>query len=37
VLTETAAYSSTTNAGAWLLPTTVLQGRIIKFGVRWDF
>jgi Carboxypeptidase regulatory-like domain len=36
VLTETAAYSGT-NGGAWLLPTSVLQGRIIKFGVRWDF
>jgi hypothetical protein len=36
VLTETAAYSGT-NGGAWLLPTTVLQARIIKFGVRWDF
>jgi hypothetical protein len=36
VLTETATYSGT-NGGAWLLPTSVLQGRIIKFGVRWDF
>jgi hypothetical protein len=36
VLTENTAYSGT-NGGAWLLPTTVLQGRIIKFGVRWDF
>jgi hypothetical protein len=35
-LTETAAYSGT-NGGSWLLPTTVIQGRIIKFGVRWDF
>jgi hypothetical protein len=36
VLTEQAAYSGT-NGGAWLLPTSVLQGRIIKFGARWDF
>ncbi len=36
VLSENAAYSGA-NGGAWLLPTTVLQGRIIKFGVRWDF
>jgi hypothetical protein len=36
VLSEQSAYSGT-NGGAWLLPTTVLQGRIIKFGVRWDF
>ena len=36
VLSEQTAYSGT-NGGAWLLPTTVLQGRIVKFGVRWDF
>ena len=36
VLTENAAYSGA-NGGAWLLPTSVIQGRIIKFGVRWDF
>jgi Carboxypeptidase regulatory-like domain/TonB-dependent Receptor Plug Domain len=36
VLTESATYSGT-NGGAWLLPTSVIQGRIIKFGVRWDF
>ena len=36
VLTETATYSGV-NGGAWLLPTSVIQGRIIKFGVRWDF
>ena len=36
VLTENTAYSGA-NGGAWLLPTTVLQARIIKFGVRWDF
>jgi hypothetical protein len=36
VLTEQSAYSGT-NGGAWLLPTSVLQGRIVKFGVRLDF
>ncbi len=36
VLSETSAYSGA-NGGAWLLPTSVLQGRIIKFGARWDF
>src|SRR5262249_18233108 len=36
VLTENTAYSGA-NGGAWLLPTTVLQARIIKLGVRWDF
>ena len=36
VLTENATYSGT-NGGAWLLPTTVIQGRIIKFGMRLDF
>jgi hypothetical protein len=36
VLTETATYSGV-NGGAWLLPTSVIVGRIIKFGVRWDF
>jgi hypothetical protein len=35
-LTENATYSGT-NGGAWLLPTSVIQGRIIKFGMRWDF
>ena len=35
-LTETATYSGT-NGGAWLLPTSVIVGRIIKFGGRWDF
>jgi hypothetical protein len=35
-LTENAAYSGA-NGGAWLLPTSVIQGRIIKFGMRWDF
>jgi hypothetical protein len=36
VLTENTTYSGA-GGGAWLLPTTVIQGRIIKFGVRWDF
>jgi hypothetical protein len=36
VLSESATYSGA-NGGAWLLPTSVIQGRIIKFGVRWDF
>jgi hypothetical protein len=36
VLTENATYSGA-SGGAWLLPTSVIQGRIIKFGVRWDF
>jgi hypothetical protein len=36
VLTESATYTGTTG-GAWLLPTSVIQARIIKFGVRWDF
>jgi Carboxypeptidase regulatory-like domain len=36
VLTENATYSGA-GGGAWLLPTSVIQGRIIKFGVRWDF
>jgi hypothetical protein len=36
VLTENATYSGA-NGGAWLLPTSVIVGRIIKFGGRWDF
>jgi hypothetical protein len=36
VLLESATYSGV-NGGTWLLPTSVIQGRIIKFGVRWDF
>ncbi len=36
VLLENAAYTGA-NGGAWQLPTSVIQGRIIKFGVRWDF
>ena len=35
-LTENPAYSGT-NGGAWLLPNSVIQGRIVKFGVRLDF
>ena len=35
-LTESATYSGV-NGGTWLLPTSVIQGRIIKFGARWDF
>jgi hypothetical protein len=36
VLLENATYSGA-NGGAWLLPTSVIQGRIVKFGVRLDF
>jgi len=36
VLTETTTYSGV-NGGAWLKPATMLQGRILKFGARWDF
>src|SRR4029453_1350582 len=36
VLGETTGYSGV-NGGAWLKPTSVLQGRIFKFGARWDF
>lgn len=36
VLLETTTYSGV-NGGAWLLPTSVIVGRIIKFGMRWDF
>jgi hypothetical protein len=35
-LTENATYSGA-NGGAWQLPTSVIQGRIVKFGVRLDF
>jgi hypothetical protein len=35
-LTMTPAYSGV-NGGAWLRPTGIIQGRIFKFGVRWDF
>ena len=36
VLSETMAYSGA-NGGAWRKPTAVIQGRIFKFGMRWDF
>ena len=36
VLTETTTYSGA-NGGAWLKPASVIQGRILKFGARWDF
>jgi len=35
-LSETTTYAGT-NGGAWRKPTGVIQGRIFKFGVRWDF
>ncbi|HUK34811.1 MAG TPA: hypothetical protein VLV86_12900, partial [Vicinamibacterales bacterium] len=35
-LALTSAYSGT-NGGAWLKPTAIIQGRIFKAGVRWDF
>src|SRR3989441_1183166 len=36
VLSETTTYSGV-NGGAWRKPTAVIQGRIFKFGMRWDF
>lgn len=33
---ETTTYSGV-NGGAWRKPTGVIQGRIFKFGMRWDF
>jgi hypothetical protein len=36
VLTYTNSYSGA-NGGAWLKPTAIIQGRIFKAGVRWDF
>lgn len=36
VLGETATYAGV-NGGAWRRPTAVIQGRIFKFGMRWDF
>ena len=36
VLTESPTYAGA-NGGAWRLPTSVIVGRIIKFGGRWDF
>jgi hypothetical protein len=35
-LALTTGYSGV-NGGTWLRPTSVIQGRIIKFGFRWDF
>jgi hypothetical protein len=35
-LTLTNTYSGT-NGGAWLKPTAIIQGRIFKAGIRWDF
>jgi len=35
-LTQTTAYNGT-NGGAWLKPTAIIQGRIFKAGIRWDF
>jgi len=36
VLSQTTTYSGV-NGGAWRKPTAVIQGRIFKFGMRWDF
>jgi len=37
-LSETTAYTATApNGGAWRRPTGVIQGRLFKFGLRWDF
>jgi len=36
VLSETTTYAGV-NGGAWRRPTGVIQGRIFKFGMRWDF
>jgi hypothetical protein len=33
---ETTTYAGA-NGGAWRKPTGVIQGRIFKFGMRWDF
>jgi len=35
-LAYTPAYSGV-NGGSWLRPTSIIQGRIVKFGMRWDF
>ena len=35
-LAYTGAYSGV-NGGSWLRPTSIIQGRIVKFGLRWDF
>jgi hypothetical protein len=36
ILALTTGYSGV-NGGTWLRPTSIIQGRIIKLGVRWDF
>ena len=36
ILALTTAYSGV-NGGTWRRPTSIIQGRIIKLGVRWDF
>jgi hypothetical protein len=36
VTAETTTYSGV-NGGAWRKPTGVIQGRLFKFGMRWDF
>jgi len=36
ILALTTSYSGV-NGGTWLRPTTIIQGHIIKLGVRWDF
>jgi Carboxypeptidase regulatory-like domain len=35
-LALTSSYGGT-NGGAWLKPTAIIQGRIFKAGIRWDF
>jgi hypothetical protein len=35
-LSQTNTYSGA-NGGAWLKPTAIIQGRIFKAGIRWDF
>ncbi|MEO8257742.1 MAG: TonB-dependent receptor [Acidobacteriota bacterium] len=36
ILGLTTGYSGA-NGGTWLRPTSIIQGRIIKLGMRWDF
>jgi hypothetical protein len=35
-LALTSSYAGT-NGGAWMVPTAIIQGRIFKAGIRWDF